>query len=83
MIKIVLLKNILKKVFFISKKYVSLQHQNNNLKITIMKQVFILIEKSEMKNINGFYDRKEMTQYEADNLNSELTNTIWVLTPNY
>lgn len=49
-----------------------------------MKQIFILIEKSEFKNINGFYDRKEMMQYEADNLNRELPNNlIWVLTPNF
>ena len=46
-----------------------------------MKQVFILIEKSETKNINGFYDRREMAQYEATNLNTDLKNTIWVLTP--
>ncbi len=48
-----------------------------------MKQVFILIEKSEVNNINGFYERKEMMQYEADNLNSNLTNLVWVLCPNY
>ena len=48
-----------------------------------MKQVFILIEKSEVKNINGFYDRKEMMQFEANNLNLDLVNTIWVLTPDY
>jgi hypothetical protein len=48
-----------------------------------MKQVFILIEKTEVNNINGFYDRQEMARSKADNLNSELKNTIWVLQPNY
>ena len=47
-----------------------------------MKKVYILIEKSEMKNINGFYDRKEMYIYEAINLNLDLTNLVWVLQPN-
>ena len=49
-----------------------------------MKKVYILIEKSEMKNINGFYDRKEMYSYEAINLNLDLdlTNLVWVLQPN-
>lgn len=48
-----------------------------------MKQIFILIEKSEVNNINGFYDRREMYQYEADNLNSKLIRLIWILQPNY
>ena len=48
-----------------------------------MKQVFILIEKTEINNINGFYNRKELRLSEAVNLNSELKNTIWVLQPNY
>ena len=48
-----------------------------------MKQVFILIFKSEIDKINGFFDRREMYQYEANNLNTDLTDTIWVLTPNY
>ena len=48
-----------------------------------MKQVFILIDKTEVNNINGFYDRKEMMQHDADRLNADITNnTIWVLTPN-
>ena len=47
-----------------------------------MKKVYILIEKSEMKNINGFYDRIEMYSYEAINLNLDLTNLVWVLQPN-
>ena len=49
-----------------------------------MKQVFILIEKTEVNNINGFYDRKEMMQHEAERLNSIIANdTIWVLMPNH
>ncbi len=48
-----------------------------------MKQVFILILKSDINNVNGFFDRREMMQYEADNLNSQLTDLVWVLTPNY
>ena len=51
-----------------------------------MKQIFILIYKSEVKNyktVDGFFDRREMLQYEADNLNSDLTDTVWILTPNY
>ena len=47
-----------------------------------MKMVYILIEKYELNNINGFYDRKEMMQHEAYNLNMSLKNTIWVLQPN-
>lgn len=47
-----------------------------------MKQIFILIGKSEIKNITGFYDRKEMMAHEADNLNQDLKDTIWVLQPN-
>lgn len=49
-----------------------------------MKQVFILIEKSEVNNIGlGFYDRKEMMAYEAANLNADLKTTVWILQPNY
>jgi hypothetical protein len=48
-----------------------------------MKQVFILIEKNEINNINDFYGRQEMTRSQADNLNSELKNIIWILQPNY
>jgi hypothetical protein len=49
-----------------------------------MKQLFILIEKSELKNlesVNSFYDRKEMMQYQADNLNEDLASSVlvWVL----
>ena len=47
-----------------------------------MKQVFILIEKTEVNNICGFYDRRVMMAYEAENLNSDLSTTIWVLQPN-
>ncbi len=62
---------------------VSLHHQINE----IMKQLFILIEKSELKNlesVNSFYDRKEMMQYQADNLNEDLASSslVWVLQPN-
>lgn len=48
-----------------------------------MKQIFILIYKSEANSINGFFDRKVMMAYEAENLNSDLTDLIWVLEPNY
>jgi hypothetical protein len=48
----------------------------------IMKQIYILIFTSEVNNINGFFDRKEMLLHEAVNRNSELTDLIWVLTPN-
>ena len=48
-----------------------------------MKKVFILIEKSEINNIRAFYNRKEMFEFEAINLNADLKNTIWVLMPNY
>ncbi len=51
-----------------------------------MKQVFILIFKSEVNNYNsvdGFFNRKEMYQFEANNLNSDLDDLIWILTPNY
>lgn len=48
-----------------------------------MKQVFILIEKSEINQIDGFYDRKEMMQYEVTNLNLSLIKTVWVLQPNF
>ena len=56
-------------------------------KTEIMKQLFILIEKSELKNlesVNSFYDRKEMMQYQADNLNEDLASSVlvWVLQPN-
>jgi hypothetical protein len=49
-----------------------------------MKFIFILIDKTETKNVSGFYERKEMTLTEANHLNEDLTNgTIWILTPNY
>lgn len=48
-----------------------------------MKQIFILIDKSEVDNITGFYDRREMTANQAAHLNSDLETTVWVLTPNY
>jgi hypothetical protein len=48
-----------------------------------MKLIFILVFKHEVNNINGFFDRKEMYLHEAANLNSDLTNTVWVITPNY
>ena len=54
---------------------------SHNLKQTTMKKVFILIEKKEVNNINGFYDRKEMMQHEADNLNSELKNLLQIKSP--
>ena len=49
-----------------------------------MKFIYILVFKheAESKRYNGFFDRKEMYMYEADNLNSDLTDTIWVTTPN-
>ena len=55
----------------------------NHLKHTTMKQVYILIFKTEVNNINGFFDRKELMLHEANNFNSNLNDTIWVLTPNY
>jgi hypothetical protein len=48
-----------------------------------MKFIYILIEKTELNNINGFYDRKVMMQHEAQNLNEDLDRLIWVLQPNY
>jgi len=48
-----------------------------------MKQLFILIEKTEINNITDFYFRKEMHQFEIDILNTTLKSTIWVLQPNY
>ena len=52
-----------------------------------MKQIFILIHKNEIKSIDGFFDRKEMHQYQVNNLNEILQSTkldlIWVLQPNY
>jgi len=48
-----------------------------------MKQVFILIWKAEVNNVTGFFERRTMLQYEADNLNSKLTDLIWILQPNY
>jgi len=50
-----------------------------------MPQIFILIDKSEInsENINSFYARREMMQYQADKLNAELKNTVWILQPNY
>jgi hypothetical protein len=51
-----------------------------------MKQIFILVFKHEAtnpQNINSFFDRKEMQIHEAERLNDNLKNTIWILTPNY
>ena len=51
-----------------------------------MKFIYILVFKYEAQNsqsINGFFDRKEMMMHEADNLNSDLTDTIWIITPEY
>lgn len=48
-----------------------------------MKFLFILIYKTEVNNINGFFDRRELTLHEADLLNHYLTDTIWVMPPNY
>lgn len=49
-----------------------------------MKQIFILVFKNEKDNPIGFFDRKEMAQNQADNLNIDLTEgLIWILTPNY
>lgn len=51
-----------------------------------MKQIYILVFKTEAKNpnsINGFFDRKEMMQYEADNLNLKLSDKIWILSPEF
>ena len=50
-----------------------------------MKQIFILVFLSEVDAFNfgaGFFDRKEIYQYEADNLNSDLIKTKWILQPN-
>ena len=50
-----------------------------------MKFIYILVFKHEAKNphsVNGFFDRKEMYMHEAGNLNSELNDTIWIITPN-
>ena len=55
----------------------------NNYKHKAMKQLFILIEKTEINNITDFYFRKEMHQFEVDILNTTLKSTIWVLQPNY
>jgi len=54
-----------------------------------MKQVFILIEKWEINNVTDFYERREMTQSQADLLNEDLNESVhtknlkWVLQPNY
>ena len=52
-----------------------------------MKQEFILIDKSEVNNLTGFFDRKEMYQYQADNKNKDLEEAgctlIWILQPNF
>ena len=52
----------------------------------IMKQVYILIFKSELQNIdsiNSFFDRRELYTHEAINLNADLNECIWVLPPNH
>ena len=49
-----------------------------------MKQIYILIFKSEIDNINGFFDRQELMAHEAQHLNSDRKDDgIWVLQPNY
>jgi len=48
-----------------------------------MKQIFILIYKSEINNANGFFERREMTNNDALNLNLDLTDLVWILQPNY
>jgi hypothetical protein len=47
-----------------------------------MKQVFILIYKSDINHINSFFDRKEMTHTEAEHRNCDLKSMVWVLQPN-
>jgi hypothetical protein len=49
-----------------------------------MKFIYILVFKHEAQNpqsINGFFDRKEMMMHEADNLNCDLKDIIWIITP--
>jgi hypothetical protein len=55
-----------------------------NLEINQIR-VFILVYKTEINSINGFFDRKTITVSEAKKLNNEMANKdlIWVLTPNY
>ena len=56
------------------------------LKNNTMKQIFILVfkhEATDTQKINSFFDRKEMQTHEAQRLNENLQNTIWILTPNY
>ena len=51
-----------------------------------MKFIYILVFNHEAKNpqsITGCFDKKEMYMYEADNLNSDLTDTIWIINPEY
>jgi hypothetical protein len=47
-----------------------------------VERVFILVGQSEDAHITGFYDRAVMTQFKADNMNKELSTTVWVLQPN-
>lgn len=47
-----------------------------------MKQVFILIYKSDINNINSYFERKEMTATEAAHRNADLKSMVWVLEPN-
>ncbi len=47
-----------------------------------MKQVFILIYKSDIKCVNYFFERKEMTQTEAAHRNADLKTMVWILEPN-
>jgi hypothetical protein len=49
-----------------------------------MKQIYLLIFKSEQNNYsywNGSFGIKELLPHEAINLNSELTDLIWILCP--
>lgn len=51
-----------------------------------MKFIYVLVFKYQAKNpqsITGCFDKKEMYMYEADNLNSDLTDTIWIINPEY
>jgi len=46
------------------------------------KFIFILIDKRDINNINGFFDRKTMTEIESNELNAKLKSLVWVKTPN-
>jgi len=46
-----------------------------------MKFIYILVFKSDLKNLTGFFDRREMMLHEAEHLNNELTDLIWIQQP--